>query len=111
MRTGDPLAVVALAPQEPSFRPACGIASHYWNGVQHELAESELARARLIVEDREDVTLEVLPHDVLRPVEAIVRRAAEVGADRILLADRHGARLGRRAVRRLRNRSAVPVVD
>jgi hypothetical protein len=111
VRTGGELTVVALAPQEPASGPRCCGNPHYWNGVQRELAGSELARARLAVEGAEEVTLEVLRHDVLHPTEAIIRRAAAVGAARIVLADAHASRLGRRAVRRLRRRSAVPVAD
>jgi hypothetical protein len=109
VRAGGKLTVVALAPVEPSQRPCCNIRSTYWNGVQQELASSELARARLVLEDADDVTLGVLGFDVLRPVEAIVRRAAAVGADRIVLTDPRASRLGRRAVRRLRRHAAVPV--
>jgi hypothetical protein len=109
VRAGGRLTVVALAPVEPTHRPCCDTRSTYWNGVQRELASSELARARLVVDRVDDVSLEVLGFDVLRPVEAILRRAAAVGADRIVLADPRMSRLGRRAVRRLRRRTAVPV--
>jgi hypothetical protein len=109
VRAGGRLTVVALAPVEPSDRRCCDTRSTYWNGVQRELASSELARARLVVEGVDDVSLEVLGFDALRPVETILRRAAAVGAERIVLADPGRSRLGRRAVRRLRQRAAVPV--
>jgi len=105
-RIGTPLTVVSLARVEPTNRPCCDTRSVFWNGVQRELAEAELARARLTAEE---ATLAVLPVPVLRTVEAIVRRAAALGAERIVLADARGSGLGRRAVRRLRRRSAVPV--
>ena len=109
VRAGGRLTVVALAPVEPSDRRCCDTRSTYWNGVQRELAASELARARLVVEGADDVSLEVLAFDVPRPVETILRRAAAVGAERIVLADPRMSGLGRRAVRRLRQRTAVPV--
>jgi hypothetical protein len=111
LRAGGRLTVVALAPVEPSLRRCCDTRSTYWNGVQRELASSELARARLVVEGVGDVGLEVLGYDVRRPVETILRRAAAVGAERIVLADPRMSRLGRRAVRHLRRHAAVPVAD
>ena len=85
--------------------------SGYWNGVQREVAESELARARLAVEGAEDVTLSVLAFDVVHRERAIARHAEELGAARVVLADPRATGLGRRAVRRLRGRSPAPVVD
>jgi hypothetical protein len=111
VRAGGPLRVVALAPEERPLRACCGIQSGYWNGVQREMAESELARARLAVEDAEDVTLSVLAFDVVHPERAIARHAAEVGAGRVVLADPRASGLGRRAVRKLRGWSPAPVVD
>jgi hypothetical protein len=105
VRAGGRLTVVALAPVEPSDQRCCDTRSTYWNGVQRELATSELARARLVVEGVDDVTLEVLEVDARRPVETILRRGAAVGAERIVLADPRMGRLGRRAVRRLRRRA------
>jgi hypothetical protein len=111
VRVGGPLAVVALAPQERQRRACCGIQSAYWNGVQRELAQSELARARLAVEGAEDVTLAVLSFDAVRPERAIAHHAAALGAKRVLLADPRASGLGRRAVRRLRGRCPAPVTD
>ena len=111
VRTGAPLRVVALAPEERPLRACCGMQSGYWNGVQREMAESELARARLAVEDAEDVTLEVLAFDALHPERAIAQHAADVGAGRVVLADPRASGLGRRALRKLRGRSPAPVVD
>ena len=42
-RSGAPLTVVSLAREEPTGRPCCDTRSVYWNGVQRELAETELA--------------------------------------------------------------------
>ena len=111
VRAGGPLRVVALAPEERPLRACCGIQSGFWNGVQREMAESELARARLAVEDAEDVTLSVLPLDVVHPERTIARHAEELGAARVVLADPRASGLGRRAVRRLRGWSPAPVVD
>jgi hypothetical protein len=111
VRAGGPLRVVALAPEERPLRSCCGIQSGFWNGVQREMAESELARARLAVEDAEDVTLSVLPLDVVHPERDIARHAEALGAKRIVLADARASGLRRRAVRRLRGRSPAPVVD
>ena len=105
-RCGEPLDVVSLAREEPTGRPCCGTHSVFWNGVQRELAETELARARLTAED---AAMSVLPVPVLRVEDAIARRAAAVEAERIVLADPRASGLGRRAVRRLRRRSPVPV--
>jgi hypothetical protein len=85
--------------------------SAYWNGVQREMAETELARARLAVEGAEDVTLEVLAFDVVHPARAIAQHAARLGARLVVLADPRASGLGRRALRKLRGSSPVPVVD
>lgn len=111
VRVGGPLAVVALAPQERQRRACCGIQSAYWNGVQREMAQSELTRARLVVEDAEDVTLTVLGFDVVHPERAIARHATELGAERVVLADPRASGLRRRAVRRLRERCPAPVTE
>ena len=111
LRVGGPLAVVALAPQERHRRSCCGIQSAYWNDVQREMAQSRLARARLVVEDAEDVTLTVLDFDVVHPERAIAGHATELGAERVVLADPRASGLRRRAVRRLRDRCPAPVVE
>jgi hypothetical protein len=111
VRTGAPLRVVTLAPEERPLRACCGMQSGYWNGVQRELAESELARARLAVEDAEDVTLSVLAFDAVNPARAIAQHAARMGARLVVLADPRATGLGRRALRRLRASSPAPVVD
>jgi hypothetical protein len=111
VRAGGPLRVVALAPVERPLRSCCGIQSSFWNGVQREMAESELARARLAVEDAEDVTLSVLPLDAVHPERDIARHAEKMGARRIVLADARATGLRRRALKRLRGRAAAPVVD
>jgi hypothetical protein len=111
VRAGGPVRVVALAPEERPLRTCCGMQSGYWNGVQREMAEMELARARLAVEDAEDVTLEVLAFDVVHRERAIARHAEELGAARVVLADPCAIGLGRRALRRLRGWSRAPVVD
>jgi hypothetical protein len=111
VRAGGPLRVVALAPEERPLRACCGMQSGFWNGVQREMAESELARARLAVEDAEDVTLSVLAFDVVHRERAIARHAEELGAARVVLADPRAIGLSRRALRRLRGWSRAPVVD
>jgi hypothetical protein len=81
LRSGEPVAVVALAPEERPKRACCGIQSTYWNGVQRELAEQELTRARLAVEDApsDAVTLGVLPFEVRHPEQAIAQHAKRSG--------------------------------
>ena len=111
VRAGGPVRVVALAPEERPRRACCGMQSVYWNGVQREMAESDLAHARLAVEDADDVTLSVLAFDVVHRERAIAQHAEELGASRVVLADPRASGLGRRAVRRLRGRSPAPVVD
>ena len=106
---GTRLSVVALAPVEPENARCCGVSSVYWNGVQRELAESELARARLVVEDDDAVDLTVLGHAGLGAAAAIAGRATDLGAERIVLADPQAAGLGRWARRRLRRLSPLPV--
>jgi hypothetical protein len=106
---GGRLSVVALAPVEPEHARCCDMRSVLWNGVQRELAESELAKARLAVDDDKTVELTVLGYNGLGAADAIARYAAELGAERIVLADARAAGLGRWARRRLHRRSAVPV--
>jgi hypothetical protein len=108
-RRGGRLSVVALAAVEPEHARCCDMRSVLWNGVQRELAESELAKARLAVDDDATVALTVLGYLGLGAADAIAGHAAELGAERIVLADARAAGLGRWAQRRLRRRSAVPV--
>jgi hypothetical protein len=113
LRSGEPVTVVSLAAEERPLRACCGIQSAFWNQVQREMAESELARARLAVEDctsPDGVTLRVLAYEAGRPVRAIARHAAALGAERVVLADARASGLGRRLVRRLRGRCAAPVI-
>jgi hypothetical protein len=108
-RQGGRLSVVALAPVEPEHSRCCDTRSVMWNGIQRELAESELGKARLAVEDDANVDLEVLGYLGLGAADAVAGHAAELGAERIVLADPRAAGLGRWALRRLRRRSVVPV--
>jgi hypothetical protein len=108
-RRGARLSVVALAPVEPEHLRCCDMRSVMWNGIQRELAESELLKARLAVDDDETIDLHVLGYLGLGAADAIARRATGLGAERIVLADPRAAGLGRWARRRLRRRSAVPV--
>jgi hypothetical protein len=101
-RSGETLAVVTLARQEPERKRCCDTRSVYWNGVLRELAASDLTKARLVVEDNPDVELDVLPVAVGRAAEAIAGRAAELGVERVVLADPRACGLGRRELRRLR---------
>ena len=109
-REGSRLSVVALAPVEPEHARCCGVGSVYWNRLQRELAESQLARARLVVDDDVVVDLNVLGHRGLGAAAAIAGWATDRGADRILLAHPRTAGLGRWARRRLRRLSPLPVV-
>jgi nucleotide-binding universal stress UspA family protein len=108
-RRGGRLSVVALAPAEPEHARCCDMRSVLWNGIQRELAESELAKARLAVDDDAAVELTVLGYVGLGAADAIANHAAELGAERIVLADARAAGLGRWSQRRLRRRSVVPV--
>lgn len=108
-RRGERLTVIALAYQEPVRVRCCNFQSGYWNRLQRELAQTDLTRARLAVEDDESVELLVLGYEGARAAEAIAGQAEELGAERIVLADPRAAGLGRRALRRLRRRSRVPV--
>lgn len=108
-RRGGRLSVVALAPVEPEHARCCDMRSVLWNRVQRELAEFELAKARLAVDDDASVDLTVLGYQGLRAADAIAGHAAQLDADRIVVADARAAGLGRWAQRRLRRRSVVPV--
>jgi len=108
-RRGERLSVVALAPVEPEHSRCCDMRSVMWNGIQRELAESQLARARLAVGDDAAVELAVLGYPGVAAGDAIAGRAAELGAESIVLADARAAGLGRWSLRRLRRRSTVPV--
>jgi hypothetical protein len=110
-RRGGRLSVVALASVEPEHARCCDMQSAMWNGVERELARSQLAQARLAVDDDEAVDLEVLGYLGLGAPKAIAGRAADLDAERIVLADPRAAGLGRLARRRLRRRSAAPVVE
>ena len=110
-RQGGRVSVVALAPVEPEHSRCCDTRSVMWNGIQREMAQSELCKARLAVEDDAGVDLEVLGYPGLGAADAIAGRAAELGAERIVLADPRAAGLGRLALRRLRRRSVVPVSE
>ena len=98
---GEHLSVAALAYREPVRVRCCNFQSGYWNGVQRELAENELGRARLAVEDSPSVDLRVVPYEGFGEADAIAAEAVSLGASRIVVA----ARLGRRALRRLRRLS------
>jgi hypothetical protein len=108
-RRGGRVSVVTLAAVEPERSRCCDTRSVMWNGIQRELARSELARARLAVDDDAEVALEVLGYPGVSASDAIAGRAAELGAESIVLADPRAAGLGRWSLRRLRRRSAVPV--
>lgn len=109
VRGGRRVSVVALAAVEPERSRCCDTRSVMWNAIQRELAQSELARARLAVDDDPDVELDVLGYPGISAADAIAGRAAELGAESIVVADPRAAGLGRWSLRRLRRRSAVPV--
>jgi hypothetical protein len=106
---GGRLSVVALASIEPEHARCCDLRSAMWNGIQRELAASQLAQARLAVDDDASVDLRVLGYLGLGAPRAIAGHAADLAAERIVLADPRAAGLGRLALRRLRRLSAVPV--
>ena len=104
------LTVVALAPQEPVARGCCDTRSVLWNAVRRELAQEDLARARLALDGARNVDLERVEHPVRRSVEAVVGEAERRGASEIVMADPARCGLGRRDRRRLRRLSQIPVV-
>jgi hypothetical protein len=108
-RSGERLTVMALAYQEPVRVRCCNFQSAYWNEVQRGMAESELVKARLAVDDDPSVEFAVLGYEGARAADAVAGQAEHLGAQRIVLADPRAAGLGRRALRRLRLRSPVPV--
>jgi hypothetical protein len=98
---GGRLTVLALAVEEPTDRGCCDTRSVLWNGIQRELAENDLMRARLAVGDAAEVELDVLVHTGRRVPEAIRRDAQRRGVDEIVLADPGSCGLSRRERRRL----------
>jgi hypothetical protein len=108
---GRRLTVVALAPQENAARGCCDTRSVMWNGIHRQLAQEDLARARLTLDGVGDVDLELVEHPVRRAVEAVVGVAARRGASEIVVVDPARCGIGRRDRRRLRRRSPVPVVS
>jgi hypothetical protein len=110
-RSGERLAVVTLARQEPEAKRCCDTRSVYWNGVVREMAESDLTKARLALEDSAEVELDVLPVAGGRAADAIAERATELGVERVVLADPRACGLGRRELRRLRRQCRALLTD
>jgi hypothetical protein len=99
---GGRLTVLSLAAEEPAGRGCCDTRSVLWNGIERELAEKDLARARIAVEDAPEVELGILVHSGRRVSEAVEREALRRGADEVVLADPGSCGLSRRDQRRLR---------
>ena len=87
---GEHLSVAALAYREPVRVRCCNFQSGYWNGVQRELAENELGRARLAVEDSPSVDLRVVAYEGVRRGRRDCRRGGFPWG----LADRGGSAAG-----------------
>jgi hypothetical protein len=105
---GSRLTVVALAVEEPVSRRCCDTRSVLWNGIKRELAEGDLARARLLVEGVPNVELEVLRHGGRRVAEAVIRQARLRGVDEIVVADPKSCGLSRRERRSLGGAAVAP---
>ena len=114
---GGRLTVLALAVEEPVKRGCCDTRSVLWNRITREIAQKDLARARMVVEDAAgvelgvrvdggrdslDVEFGVLRHTGRRVSEAVEREALRRGADQVVLADPGSCGLSRREQRRLR---------
>ena len=82
-------------------RGCCDTRSVLWNGIVRNLAEQDLARARIAVDDASEVELGVLLHGGRRVAEAIEEEARRRGADEIVLADPRASGMSRRDRRRL----------
>jgi len=98
---GGRLTVLAMAMEEPAGRGCCDTRSVLWNRIVRGLAEEDLARARMAVEDAEEVDLGVLVHRGRRVAETIEEEARGRGADEIVVADPRASGLSRRQQRRL----------
>jgi alkanesulfonate monooxygenase SsuD/methylene tetrahydromethanopterin reductase-like flavin-dependent oxidoreductase (luciferase family) len=98
---GRRVTVLALAAEEPAGRGCCDTRSVLWNRVKREMAGEDLTRARLAVDDADDVELGVLVHDGRRVAEAVEREAARRGADEVVVADPRSSGLTRRQRRAL----------
>jgi nucleotide-binding universal stress UspA family protein len=99
---GGRLTVLALAVEEPVRRGCCDTRSVLWNRIQREFAASDLARARVVVDDAPEVEVTVLVHSGRGASEAIEREARRRGADEIVIADPRACGLSRREQRRMR---------
>ena len=95
------LTVLALAVEEPVGRGCCDTRSVLWNGIQRDLAEEDLTRARMAVDDASEVELGVLVHAGRRVAEAIEDEARRRGADEVVIADPRTSGMSRRERRRL----------
>ena len=95
------LTVLALAAEEPVSRGCCDTRSVLWNRIQREIAERDLARARVALGDPLDAELGVLLHSGRRVAKAIEQEAQRRGAEQIVVADPGSCGLSRRERRRL----------
>lgn len=108
---GGRLTVLSLVVQEPEANGCCDTRSVMWNEVQRGIARENLARARLAVDDRPAVELDVVAFSGRRAADVVIREAVARSADLIVLADSRSAPIGALERRRLRRKSPVPVSE
>jgi hypothetical protein len=106
---GGRVTAVRLVAQESEAQGCCDTRSVLWNEISRDLGREDLARARLAVEGHEGVQLDVVLFSGRRPEQAVVREVLARDADEVVLADPRSTPLGRRARKRLRRTSPVPV--
>ena len=98
---GGRLTVAALALKEATGRGCCDTRSVLWNRFTSEFAQEDLARARVALDDPDDVEFAVVTHSGRRVADAIVDVARLRGADEIVVTDAKSSALSRRERRRL----------
>ena len=98
---GGRLTVAALALKEATGKGCCDTRSVLWNRFTTEFAQEDLARARLALDDPDDVEFAVVTHNGRRVADAIVEAGRLRGADEIVVADANSSALSRRERRRL----------
>ncbi len=100
------LSVVALVAHERQTW-GCGLSSVYWNGVMDEMAERQLAEARVILaRDEPSVSFAIVSG---AGVDGVRRAVELLGCDMVLLPGR--GPLHRRLARRVRCKFGPGVVD
>ncbi len=98
---GGRLTVAALALKEATGRGCCDTRSVLWNRVTREFAQEDLTRARMALDDPDDVEFAVVTHSGRRVADAIVDAARLRGVGEIVVADPSSSALNRRERRRL----------